>query len=75
MVKPSLSTEQQIKELQLEVATAACRVAGKSNSQGAFIDLALDLWDALQARLNQSPAGVWLGQGAGAAVSVTRANS
>jgi hypothetical protein len=42
-------------ELLAELAAAGYRVAQQHDFQGAFIDVELDLWDALRARLGGLP--------------------
>jgi hypothetical protein len=41
-------------ELLAEVAAATCRATLQHGFKGAFIDVALDLWQAAQARLRQA---------------------
>jgi hypothetical protein len=57
MVKANVAQESQAARILAELAAAACCVAGRHGGKGAFIDDELDLWDALQGRLRQFPAG------------------
>jgi hypothetical protein len=43
-------------ELLAEVAAATCRATRQHDFKGAFIDEALDLWNAVQARLRRGSA-------------------
>jgi hypothetical protein len=53
MVKGSVVQGQTTEDLLAEVATAAYRVTLRHSCKGAFIDVELDLWHALQARLRR----------------------
>jgi hypothetical protein len=65
MVNGSALQGKTTEDLLAELATAAYRVTLRHSCKGAFIDVELDLWHALQARLRrvsavspaESPAG------------------
>jgi hypothetical protein len=46
-----------LEDLLAEVAAATYRLAVRHGSKGAFIDVELDLWQALNTRLHRSPPG------------------
>jgi hypothetical protein len=53
MVRANVPHGGKAEALLAELAAAACRVALQQGCKGAFIDLELDLWYVLQARLGQ----------------------
>jgi hypothetical protein len=57
MVGPNSPQGGKTDELLAELATAAYRAAQRHDFKGAFIDVELDLWSALQAVLNRSVVG------------------
>jgi hypothetical protein len=56
MVKDNAPPGGKVGELLAEVAGAAYRATLQHGSKGAFIDVELDLWYAVQARLRRCPA-------------------
>ena len=54
MMKIELSSGSKTEEVQAELAATACALTGRQNGKGAFIDVELDLWQALGARLRWS---------------------
>jgi hypothetical protein len=55
MAEGSFHQGNQTENLLAEVAAAAYRVTLQHGCKGAFIDVELDLWHALQAKLRRSP--------------------
>jgi hypothetical protein len=53
-----IQQEERIDQLQAELAAAACRANRQNGSKGAFIDVELDLWHALQTRLAQGSVAI-----------------
>lgn len=47
-------SRERAEELHAELATAALRAASQQDFKGAFIDVELDLWSALQSVLHRS---------------------